>query len=343
MFACPLIVLGLYLCPAAHAGEETRPSLWVDLYRGEPVAYPEVLDDLGQVRVIYLGEAHRVQRHHDLQAGIIADLARRGVPLVVGLEQMEASRQPVLERFNRNQIEFEKLAELTQWGDRWGNYQQYRVALEAARKAGAPVIGLNASPELIRRISREGGVDKLPLGLRRELPADMQLRDAPYEKLLEMTLRVHMAATPERLRPMIEAQIARDEFMAATLADYLKSEPGSGRTAVVLCGAGHVSYGLGIPERVRRRVPGVRDRIVLFSESGDVELTPEERAAARPIEITHEQLREINRPVADYLHVTGLKQTAPAGRPASPASRPPTGHRPRQSPAMPNRSRSPSP
>jgi uncharacterized iron-regulated protein len=70
---------------------------------------------------------------------------------------------------------------------------------------------------------------------------------------------------------------------------------------LVLCGAGHVAYGLGLPSRVRRRLPGVKARVVLFSESEEVRLSPEEKAQSRAIEITHEQLRELRQPVADYL------------------------------------------
>jgi uncharacterized iron-regulated protein len=307
LFSCCPLLLCAWAAPVVYADEDAeRPHLWVDVYQGEPVTYGAVLDDLRQARVIYLGERHTVQRHHDLEARIIADLAAKGVPLVVGLEQMETSHQPILDRFNRGEIDFDKLAELTEWGQRWGNYRQYRAAVEAARHAGAPLIGLNARPELIRQVARGGGVDNLPAQQRVELPADMQLKDPVYEKLLRMTLMVHMAATPDRVRPMIEAQIARDETMAAALAGYLNSEPGRPRTAVVLCGAGHVSYGLGTAQRVRRRLPGVRDRIVIFSESGDVKLSPEEQKAARDVEITHEQLRAIDRPIGDYLYATGL-------------------------------------
>ena len=143
---------------------------------------------------------------------------------------------------------------------------------------------------------------------RGELPADIQLDDPVYRKLLTLQMMVHASANPESLRPMIEAQIARDEAMAWTLCSFLNSEAGHGRSALVLCGAGHVAYGLGTVARVRRRLPQAKDRIVLFSESGDLVLLPQERAMAREITITHEQLRQIDRPIADYLHETSLKK-----------------------------------
>jgi uncharacterized iron-regulated protein len=291
---------------SARADDAHRCRLWLDLYRGEPVPYEEILADLAAARVVYLGEHHTIAEHHDIQARLIADLAKQGVALALGLEQLEVCRQPAAERYNRKEITFDQLAEAVQWAQRWPNFRQYQPALEAARKLGAPLVALNARGEIIRRIARGGGVAKLDPASRQELPAAMQLDDPRYEKLLAMQMMVHLAATPQRVRPMIEAQIARDETMAAAIAQFLQTGPGRGRTMIVLCGAGHMAYGLGTPERVRRRMPGVKDRIVLFSESGDLELSAEEKAAAREISITHEQLRAIDRPIADYLHAKGL-------------------------------------
>lgn len=113
--------------------------------------------------------------------------------------------------------------------------------------------------------------------------------------------------TSQRLHKMFEAQVARDETMAQVISSFLQTEQGRDRTVMVLCGAGHISYGMGIPARVRRRLSGIKDRIILLSESGDVELSPEEKAMSCEITITHKQLRDIDRPIADYLHVTNLK------------------------------------
>jgi len=280
-----------------------RPLEWVDACEGEPVEYGRVVKDLGTARVIYLGERHTLQRHHDTQARLIADLADKGASLVVALEPLEASQQPSVDRYNRGEIDFDSLATAVGWAKRWPNYKQYRPVLEAARKAKAPVIGLSPSPEVIRAVVRAGGVERLESKLRKQLPAEMNFSDPVYERLLAAQLMVHIAASPERLRPMIEAQIARDEAMSAALTDYLRTAAGRGRKAVVVCGTGHVAYGLGTPQRVRRRLADTNDRIVVLAECGDVQLSPEEKAAARPVEISHEQLRKIGRPVADYLEI----------------------------------------
>lgn len=301
-----LACLAFALCthPAVQSAEpDHRCSLWVDPYRGEPLDYDEILEDLAGVRVVYLGEAHSLERHHELQAKLLRDLAARK-PLALGLEQLERFQQPHVDRYNRGEIEFDELARLTDWENRWSGYEQYRSIVQAARDQSIPVLALNARAETIRQVFRSGGVEGLDAKTRAELPEEMLLRDPPYERLLNLQLMVHMAVDEERLRPMREAQICRDETMVATLAEYLLSEEGNGRSAVVICGTGHVAYGHGIPSRLRRRLTDATDRIVVLSQSGDVEISETERAATRDVQITHEQLRKVERPIGDYLYVT---------------------------------------
>jgi uncharacterized iron-regulated protein len=122
-----------------------------------------------------------------------------------------------------------------------------------------------------------------------------------------------MAMDPAKLRPVFEAQVARDETMAANIVAgrRIATTPDRPRTAFVLVGAGHVRHGLGTADRVRRREPGIVERIVLSTESGQLVLSESDKAAARDISISHTQFRDIGRPPGDYLHVLPL---APAGK-----------------------------
>ena len=129
---------------ALAADEGGRCSLWIDVYQGEPLAYEDVLDDLASVRVIYLGECHTVERHHQMQERILIDLAQRGKPLVLGLEQLESIQQATVDRYNRGEISFDQLAEATQWPQRWMSYEQYRPIVEAAHRFKIPIVALNA-------------------------------------------------------------------------------------------------------------------------------------------------------------------------------------------------------
>ena len=288
--------------------DTSRCSLWVDLCTGEPCSYKEVLDDLATADVIYLGERHGILRHHHLQARIVQDLTAKKIPLVLGLEMLEKQYQPILDRYNKGEIDFEQLAKETDWKNHWNNYQDYKETLEAARKAGAPILALNARAETIRNIARKGGLGKIDAESRKELPAGIQLDDPAYKQMIQPLIMGHMSANPDFLKPVYEAQICRDEMMAATLCDFLKTSEGKGRKAVVLCGNIHAACGLGTPARVLRRLPAIKDRIVSFSASGDVKLTPPQIASRRPVHTTREDIRKVNLRIADYLYVTAPKK-----------------------------------
>lgn len=295
-----LALLGVLLCGTLRAGDPPRASLWIDAVGGEPVAFADMVEDLAGARVIYLGETHTVPRHHKAQREILEALAAAGKPLVLALEQIEAHQQDEVERFNRREIDGEGLAKASDWGKRWRNYADYLPILQLARDRGIPILALNARAEIIRKVGR-GGLASLPAEERATLPAEIQLQDAPYEALMNLQLAVHMAFDPAKLRPVFEAQVARDETMAERIAAAL-SRPNA-PTVVVLCGSGHARYGLGIPERVRRRVAGVQDRIVILAQSGELKLTESDRKQMRETRVTHQQLRAFGRP-GDYLLVT---------------------------------------
>lgn len=313
-FALSTLAIVLTVPELSISSEEPeRCGMWVDLYSGEPVTYEEMLDDLVLARVIYLGERHTLVRHHDLQEQIIRDLTSRGVDLAIGIEMLPAVFQSDLDEYNTGRASFDELAEKVAWEDLWENYEQYRGSIEAGKQCGAPILALNAESDLVREVAMKGfaGLDSTQAS---RLPPEISTDQPDYQRELSRVMMVmaHVTGQNDMLQRMFQAQVTRDETMAHAIAGFLESPEGRGRKVVVLCGSGHVSYGYGIPSRVRRRVADVTDRIVIFSESGDVILSEREQAMARAIEITHDQLRENTVPYADYVHAKALAPEAPA-------------------------------
>ena len=157
--------------------------------------------------------------------------------------------------------------------------------------------------DLIRAVSRGGGLAKLPAEERRQLPAEIVTEDPAYEQIVTKELSIHMAVDPAKLQPMFEAQVSRDEAMAAGIVAARRAYGEKPRTAVVILGAGHMRYGLGTPARVTRRDPGIVERLVILTESGQLRLTDSEKAASRDVDISHDERRAVGRPPADFLRV----------------------------------------
>ena len=302
-----LPVLLCFLLLATAPARAATTEFWLDLVEGEEAPEQRVIDDLATAGVVYVGEAHTIARHHALQLHLLQQLAARGLSLVLCLEQLEARKQPVLDRYNRGEIDYDTLVRESDWAKKWKNYLDYRPLCEFARANKIPLRALNAPAEIIRAISRGGGLAKLPAEQRAMLPAEIDTDDPAYERMMNLQLAVHMAMAPDKLRPVFEAQVARDETMAENITagrrDGTTEKP---RTAFVIIGGGHVRYGQGTASRVRRRDPGIVERIVLMTESGQLELTAADKAASREISITHGNLREVGRPPGDYLIVLPL-------------------------------------
>lgn len=297
----------------ANGASPRRAALWVDAIEGEPVSFQSILEDLRQARVIYLGEVHSIPGHHELEKEVVEGLSGQGVKLVLAMEQFEFFTQPALDRFNSGAIDLAGLVRESEWDKRWSAHTNYHALLAEARAQGIPVLALNARAETIRAIGRAGLANLKP-EQRRELPEQIVTEDPLYERWLDKVLGVHMAFDPNKLQPAFQAQVARDETMAERLSAFLNSPGGGQRTALVICGRGHCQFGLGTPARVARRLPGISQRIVLLSESGDLRLSETELRQSRDVEISHEFLRELDRPPGDYIHVTVLATEPPLER-----------------------------
>jgi uncharacterized iron-regulated protein len=306
MKAAAFAVTALLTATSAFAAEPA--DFWLDLVSGDEAAPADVMADLAKADVVYVGEAHTIDRHHAIQLGVLQELAARGVPLALCMEQLEARDQAIIDRYNSGELNFDQLAQQMDWAKKWKNFADYRALCEFAHAHGIPLRALNAPAEIIRAVSRGGGLAKLPAEQRAALPADIQLDDPVYERRLNQQLAVHMALDPAKLRPVFEAQVARDETMAANIAAArtLKDADGRPRVPVVIVGDGHIRYGLGTPARVLRRLPGATDRIILATESGQLKLSDSDKAAMRDVSISHADLRAIGRPPGDYLRVLPL-------------------------------------
>lgn len=319
----PWLLLGaLFLTGCATATRPVSPhppaarEVWVDLVAGDEAAPEAVLADLAAADVIYVGEYHTIARHQAIQLALLQQLFARGVKLVLCLEQLEAPDQPAVDRYLRREIDPATLAGAIDWPNKWRNYAAYLGLCEFARVHGIPIRAINAPAAVVRAVYRGGGVASLGPEQRAQLPRDLQLDDPVYERLANLELAVHAGLEESRKRGMFEAQVTRDEAMAANIVAARRDPDGGTRTAFVVLGAGHMRYGLGVPDRVRRRDPTVNDRLVLMSESGELRLTGAEMAGAQAVEITHAELRRIGRPVADYLRLLPRRsQGLPPGHP----------------------------
>jgi uncharacterized iron-regulated protein len=278
--------------------------LIIDLLIGEPVSADYLLEDLLGSDIIFVGESHTIDRHHTFQKKIIKELSDRGANLAVGMEMFQADQQGVLDKWISGKLDINHLKYLL--GDYWTNLEDYGEILLALRELEIPLVALNAKDSLVKSVARKGldGLSEKEAG---QTPKGTREINPKNAKLLSMKLKVHKAFQNRGLERIIQAQALRDQTMAENIVDFMKSPEGRARKMLVIVGSGHLNYGFGIPERTRRLMD-CRTRIVLPSQSGELELTKEQLRQAVQVDITHSDLKFIDKPIADYLMVTPLKK-----------------------------------
>jgi uncharacterized iron-regulated protein len=293
---------------------EKRASIWIDVQEGEPVTFNEVVNNLEKSKLIYLGERHTIQRHHDIQAKIVDELGKKGISLVIGFEQIEAKDQPWLDKYCDGKISFEEFAGKISWGKYWNNYKDYKDIMENARRYKARLIGLNAPRLLIRKIGRKG-LKSLTLAERAQLPEKINTNDPAYGAHLREIMMGMVKIMPAifknvkmsaKINKMLAAQMTRDEMMASQIYKFLAQPAHKNYKAIIILGSGHVNYGFGTPQRVRRRMPRVTESIIVMSSSGDIKMAKMKMPHAKRTLKTRKS--KINKPVADYLHVVALEE-----------------------------------
>ncbi|MGB6067294.1 MAG: ChaN family lipoprotein [Desulfomonilaceae bacterium] len=299
-----ILALALSLCSNMTAFADCKPFI-IDLYMGEPVPRHAMFDDLSTVRIVYLGEIHTIARHHELEEEVLRGLLDREVKLAIGMEMFARKQQPILDRWQRGTTNVSDLIkELGQ--DHWTNLQDYSNVLTLARKRHVPIIALNANDLLVHKVAHEG-LGRLTKSEKLEIPKGVEKINPLLDRLLRLRLRVHKAFEKESLDRIVLAQALRDATMAQTVSRFLDSPAGKDRLMLVIAGSGHVNYGFGIPERVHAH-NRLSYRIIVATESGELVLSNEEKRESVPIEITHEDLRFIQTPIADYLQTLPLKE-----------------------------------
>jgi hypothetical protein len=215
--------------------------------------------------VLLLGEIHTSAADHAWQLESLQTLWQAGVPLRLGLEMIPAARQGLLDRYGSGSLDEAAFLEQVGWAEVWGHDPAlYLPLLRWARQRGVPLLALNAEPELVRRVRRQGLAATPPA--QREGIGEPAALGAAYRRRLEAAWRGHGGAGQGRagaedagqaadLERFLDSQRLRDRAMAEHLARARRQDPG--RLVVALVGRGHLEDDDGVPAQLRAL--GVRD------------------------------------------------------------------------------------
>jgi uncharacterized iron-regulated protein len=234
--------------------------------------FTSIIKDISKSRVIYAGETHTSYGDHILQLQIIQALYARNTNLALGMEMFPRSAQPALDAYIDGTISSEKeFLKASRYFSVWGfDYRYYRGIINFARTHHIPIIALNIEKKIVSKVFKEGNLDSLSDEEWKQIPRDRELTLPGYRKRLQTIYGMHQKsphAGARQFSGFLQAQSLWDEGMAAAISTYLQKNPA--RQMVIIAGAGHVYKDSAIPPRVARRMPGIRQSVLIGNNGFD--------------------------------------------------------------------------
>ena len=225
-------------------------------------ALDKMTAQIGNKRVIFIGEIHDRLEHHENQLRVIKSLYAKNPYLAIGVEYFQQPFQPYLDDYIAGRIDEREMLIKTEYFKRWQlDYRMLQPIFEFAREKHIPVIALNIADEIHNKVFR-GGMKSLSPEELAETPANIKPASLHYLQRLKAIFNSHPRG--DDFNTFVEGVLLWDSSMADTAARYLDNHPKS--RMVILAGMVHVMYGDGIPERVNLRL-GSDQSVVMINGS----------------------------------------------------------------------------
>jgi uncharacterized iron-regulated protein len=292
--------------PGSDFESEWQPWHILDTRTGQAISFPDLVKNLEQQDIVYLGEEHHNPYHIEAALRILTQLVEDGIEPTIGMEMFGWDGQPALDNYvSSTQPVTNEFLEQVRWKQNWGGaFDDYAPLLAFARDRQLSVRAMNPPKPLIRRVVKVGldqakqDPEWATWGLDQEEIVD----DPAYrEKIFDQLQRCH-GGSPEHYRTMYDASMVRDEGMARTLVlreEELRRDPVASRRLIVsYTGGGHVQYHLPVPKRVARRLGGEVKQATIYLLSFDSSKTEDVRTL-------------MQEPIADYIWLTPMDQARP--------------------------------
>ncbi len=145
----------LVLCGCMWAKGKFKGYRLFDVAKGRETTLDRVLHHLKEQRIIIVGEHHDQKSHHMAQLLLIQTLHESGVVLSIGLEMFRAESQKSLDDWVSGKISESDFQEVyyRNWNLPW---PLYSMIFHYSQEKGIPLVGLNISRTIIRKVARRG-------------------------------------------------------------------------------------------------------------------------------------------------------------------------------------------
>jgi uncharacterized iron-regulated protein len=220
-----------------------------DTARGDFLAPADLPARLAGVRLLLVGESHTSAEAHRVERRVLEELARSGRPLLVGLEMYPATEQRFLDDWVAGRLSEEAFLSASRWYEHWSYpFGYYRDIFLFAREKSIPLVAVNA-PRAVVSAVRQKGIAGLSAEEAAQIPIPTDADSLEHMRLFRASLGdegFHSGMSEEDWKRLFAAQCTWDAAMAGHAIRALEKSGDGKAILVLLAGAGHVEYGLGI-------------------------------------------------------------------------------------------------
>lgn len=213
---------------------------------GQSVEFERMIAEVKGARLVFVGETHNVEAHHQIQIDVIRALHTTGKPLAIGLEMFGTSSQRDLDQWVAGRLDSGSFKWIFRdnWKETWWLYSNI---FYYARDNHIPMIGLNIPKEIMHKVYT-AGFAALSDRERKGLPSEVRCDSGdPYTGIIQKAYVGHRSDSGP-FDYFCEAQTLWNKGMALNLTNYMQQHPDT--TVVVLAGGGHATK-FGIPRQLK--------------------------------------------------------------------------------------------
>jgi uncharacterized iron-regulated protein len=235
------------------------PEHYLDLVTHEILAFEDMLREVEDERVIFVGEIHADPESHAVQFEVIRHLHERGDDVLIAFEMFPYTEQKTLDGWINGTISRKEFMKIYRQIVNLP-FHHYGKILEYARSMGIPVVGINADKTMISNVSKKG-IETVSEDLLSGIKFTECTGNDEYARFLGFSegKTYHKA----KMDFLCDGQRLRDAFMAYHIANILEQEQVK---VVVMVGVLHaakvavpgmlqnhlsVPYKVLMPERIR--------------------------------------------------------------------------------------------
>lgn len=247
----PAVSFAIVLVAAALAGSvpaaASEKGIYFSVSNLSQLSLDEVVADLGDARVIIIGEQHGNFEHHRVQLAMLRALEAKGKKVAVGLEMFRGDAQAELDLWIAGRLSLDELFAI--YVDHWAPdyWWSYAEIFTFAREKLMPLIALNIPRAVVRQVARQG-YDGISSELRQNIPEVDCSVSSTYLTFLQDLTGIKEQSQGSFVS-FCEAQVLWDAVMAERVVTFAKKHPD--RVIVVLAGSFH-AWKHGIAAQIER-------------------------------------------------------------------------------------------